>query len=77
MCESTGMERQKTKSTHPGTERRGQKATQTVKANILTLKTSASLNSAVSGILHDQDLYHCRYPMKTFHHKTPYQVTMA
>jgi hypothetical protein len=47
-----------------------------VKDNTLKLERYESLESAVIGVLHYQDIHNFRYRMKVLNYKTPFQITM-
>jgi transposase-like protein len=76
ICELAGIDYRKTKARHPWTNGMAERAVRTVKENTLKLETYESLESAIIGILHYQDIHNFRYRMKVLNYKTPYQITM-
>ena len=76
ICELAGIDYRKTKARHPWTNGMAERAVRTVKDNTVKLEHYESLESAVIGILHYQDIHNFRYRMKVLNYKTPFQMTM-
>jgi transposase-like protein len=76
ICDLAGIDCRKTKTKHPWTNGMAERAIREVKENTLKLETYESLESAVIGVLHYQDIHNFRYRMKVLNYKTPFQITM-
>jgi transposase-like protein len=76
ICELAGIDYRRTKVKHPWTNGMAERAVRTIKENTVKLERYASLEAAVIGVLHYQDIHNFRYRMKVLGYKTPYQLTM-
>ena len=76
ICELAGIDYRKTKARHPWTNGMAERAVRSVKDNTVKLERYESLESAVIGILHYQDIHNFRYRMKVLNYKTPFQIAM-